>query len=55
MFKSTRKLRQYYDEQELASESSYFIPEKDVKALQKKARKEAKRAGKKSYRNESER
>lgn len=52
MFKSTKKLRQYYEEQELASESDFFLPEKDLKAIRKKAKKEAKRPGKRINRNE---
>jgi len=43
MFKSAKKLRQYCEEQDLASESAYYLPEKDVKAIQKKAKKESKR------------
>lgn len=55
MFKSTKKLRQYYEEQDLASESLFYLSEKDYKAIQKKAKKEARRSGKGVHRNESER
>lgn len=55
MFKNTKKLQQYYDEQDIGAESKYYLSEKDQKALQKKAKKEARRAKvKKVYRNESE-
>jgi hypothetical protein len=54
MFKNTKKLQQYYDEQEIGAEGSIYLSDKDRKILQKKAKKDVKRGGKKSHRNESE-
>jgi hypothetical protein len=54
MFKNTKKLQQYYDEQEIGAEGSVYLSDKDRKILQKKAKKEVKRSGRKAHRNESE-
>lgn len=55
MFKNTKKLQKFYDEQEIGADGSFFLSEKDRKLLQKKAKKEIKRgSGKKARRNESE-
>lgn len=47
-----KKQNHYYDEQELDEGASYYLSEKDKKALQKKVKKESKRSGKKVHRNE---
>jgi len=55
MFKNTKKLQQYYDEQELGADGSIYLSDKDRKALKSKAKKEVKRGGNKRVRrNESE-
>ena len=54
MFKNTKKLQQYYDEQELGAEGSVYLSDKDRKNLKSKAKKEVKRSGKRVRRNESE-
>lgn len=50
MFKSVKKLRQYYDDQDLVVDGQFYLSEKDRIALQKKAKKELKRS-KKKYNN----
>lgn len=54
MFKNTKKLQQFYDEQTLNEEEQIYLSDKDRRALQKKAKKEVKRSGKKPNRNEPE-
>lgn len=49
-----KKQNRYYDEQELDESTNFYLSQKDKKALQKKAKKEFKRGGKKVYRNESD-
>lgn len=55
MFKNTKKLQKYYDEQELGAEGAIYLSDKDRKTLKSKAKKEVKRGGtKRVRRNESE-
>ena len=55
MFKSPKKSQQhYYDDQEMAAEGSYYLSDKDFKALQKKAKKEYKKGNKKQYKNSTD-
>ena len=44
MFKSSKKLRNLYNEFEFSDEASIYLSENDRKALQKKAKKELKRS-----------